>query len=174
MKKAFQKLIAFFINSPAKRTVQAIGVESERVDEAYIDLKNKIHLDNFVKVPKNKRIVLLPQCLRRRKCKAKKTDLGFVCASCSPKSCQVYKIIKKAKELGYLGTFVLPGGSMVPKVFKKTKPKAVIGVACPKELGLGIPVAEKAGLAVQVVKLKKDGCVDTEVELVDVFEKLEL
>jgi hypothetical protein len=64
---------------------------------------------------------------------------------------------------------VVPGGSLVYKLIKELKPKAVLGVACLKEL---IMALEEVRIPAQGVILSRDGCVNTDVHLEEVTGKL--
>jgi hypothetical protein len=60
---------------------------------------------------------------------------------------------------------MLPGGSLAKSIIAKMKPKAVIGVACAKELVMGICLCERFEVLVQGVELLKDGCINTIVDM---------
>lgn len=148
-----------------------LGMDERELMKLYIDLKNKLHRDRFVKTEFSNRILLLPQCLRSRSCEAELTEYGYECKECG--RCVIPEIKKVAEDLGYK-VFILPGGRIVEKIIKAFKPKAVLGVACLKELVLGSMVCEKARIPAQGVALLRDGCVETDVHLADVFEVLSL
>ena len=56
---------------------------------------------------------------------------------------------------------------MVGKIIKKASPKAVVGVACMKELVMAL---DELSIPAQSVELSKDGCVDTDVDLESVMD----
>ncbi|MHA1861624.1 MAG: DUF116 domain-containing protein, partial [Candidatus Ranarchaeia archaeon] len=64
--------------------------------------------------------------------------------------------------------YVSPGGSMAMNIVLMTRPKAVIAVACARELEEAISIARERGLdqviPSQVVPLSKEGCIDTIVD----------
>jgi hypothetical protein len=102
------------------------------------------------------------------KCRAQTTKEGYKCVKCLPDKCKVYAIKAKAEKLGYR-VFICPGGSMVFRIIKKFRPKAVMGVACMKELVLA---AEELRIPMQGVELLKSGCVATDVDIEHVFSLL--
>jgi hypothetical protein len=59
----------------------------------------------------------------------------------------------------------MPGGSLAKTIMVDLKPKASLGVACSKELVMGSYLCEKVGVIGQGVKLLKDGCINTVVDL---------
>ena len=122
--------------------------------------------------PVDKRVLLLPHCLRHADiCKATYDAHGLQCAHCS-EDCAVNILTSRAKELGYLGVCVAPGGRLAVNFIKELMPKAVVAVACAKELTEGVQgVQAMAGEtdleapAIAIIPLLKDGCVNTEVDI---------
>jgi len=134
--------------------------------------KNKENALKFSQVDFSKRLILLPQCIRStEKCKAEEKAAEYLCKKCG--ACKAADIISKAEELGYMGVKILKGGSAVARLIKELKPEAVIGVACSFEGALGMLECERSGIVVQFVSLLRDGCSDTDVNLVDVYETME-
>jgi hypothetical protein len=122
--------------------------------------------------PVSERVLLLPHCLRKAEsCQASYDEHGLQCARCR-EDCAVNLLTARAAELGYRGICVAPGGRLAVNFIKEVRPRAVLAVACDKELVDGVEgvqkQAEAAGLdapAIVVVPLLKDGCVNTEVDL---------
>jgi hypothetical protein len=170
MKRLVQKIINigadFSTRKALKSTLRFLGVKPENIDKLYVELKNDFYRDVFRKIHPKYKIVFLPQCLRNSGCKTKLTKLGHQCTGCGNyKNCKVYKIKTKAESLGYR-VFIVPGGSMVLDIVKKYKPKAVLGVACMKEIVMAL---DNLSISLQSVELLRDGCVNTDVKISDVF-----
>ena len=146
------------------------GAGEQPFDElckAIVIRKNKECALKFSEVPFEKRIVFLPQCLRKPdRCKAKEDASGYICAECG--ACAVNDVIKNARRLGYAGVFVLKGGRAVTRILDEQKPLAVLGVACQFEGALGIMECEKKKIPVQFIALSTDGCFQTEVDMEEV------
>lgn len=148
-----------------KGILKTLGIDPSHIDQAWTELLNELNRQKFSDVPVEARIVLLPQCLRNsEKCQAKITPLGFKCVNCDAK-CSVYRISKKAEEMGYKGVYVSPGGSMAISIIEKTRPKALIAVACSRELADAVSIAKEKGLdqvvPFQLLPLLTEGCIDT-------------
>jgi uncharacterized protein len=133
------------------------------------------NIEQLSKIVPSERILLLPHCLRKSNtCKAKYDSHGLQCAECNP-DCSINKLRSAALKYGYKGVCVAPGGHMAINFVKEYKPKAIVAVACSKELEEGI---EEVGKLVQdnleplmvIVPLLKDGCLDTEVDNVRALE----
>lgn len=117
-----------------------------------------------------RRILLLPHCLRRTEtCEARYDKEGLQCAGCNP-DCAINQLREVALRLGYQGVCVAPGGRLAVNYISDHRPKAIVAIACEKELEEG--VNNVRGLAASVYKplivivpLTHDGCVDTEVDV---------
>jgi hypothetical protein len=134
--------------------------------------KNASMEKRYVSVPFANRIVLVPHCLRNHEvCKAKDHGSYYMCVQCG--KCKISDISKKCKELGYQGLYILKGGRTIEQLIAKEHPGAIIGVACSFEGAQGMELCEKHDLTVQFVPLTKDGCVNTDLDIDDVFATLE-
>ncbi len=127
--------------------------------------------ENLAVVPPKDRILLLPHCLRRAAtCQATYDSNGLQCVRCNP-DCPVNQLTAAAERLGYGGICVAPGGRLALKYVTEAKPRAIVAVACEKELEEGIHgVRESAGKMgmlplIAVIPLTRDGCIDTEVDI---------
>jgi hypothetical protein len=149
-----------------------IGIDETKLLELYIKAKGAITKAKFARIPFQKRILFLPQCLRSKNCPASLSDSGYVCKKCG--KCGLHRIISKALELGYKGAFILSGGSMVGRILQRERPSACLGVACVKELVLGSYVCERFGAISHCVPLSRDGCIETDVNWNIVEEALSM
>ncbi len=120
-------------------------------------------------IPAEERVLLLPHCLRPSdRCPGKPGREGFVCPeSCPVLDCPIRILREEAERLGYKGVCVAPGGALALRFVQEKKPRAVVAVACQKELLEG---KEEVGKlpdppVVEVLPLLRDGCVDTAVDL---------
>lgn len=162
-----KKLIEFGVDFDSKETLKNlfgwVGVSEKKIEEFYIDFKNELYKKGFKKIPFNERVLFIPQCLRdSKKCKAELTDSGYICNDCSP--CKAHRIKEIGEKLGYK-VFIVPGGTMVVNIIKKEKPKAIMGIACYRELLDGVIALKKINIPGMGVLLSKTGCKDTDVSL---------
>jgi uncharacterized protein len=131
-------------------------------------------MDNSLKklsaIIPGERILLLPHCLRRSNtCTARYDREGLQCLACNP-DCPVNHLRAAALEQGYRGVCVAPGGHLAIQYVKEKHPRAIVAVACKKELKEGVQgVKLLAGTGfsplIVVIPLLKNGCLDTEVDL---------
>lgn len=119
----------------------------------------------------SQRILLLPHCLRpSQTCPGKYSKRGLECLEDCTEDCTIGRLRRTALSLGYKGVCIAPGGRLAVKYVKEKSPKAIVAVACQKELEEGIhgvrELSENDKLAplMVIIPLVKDGCVDTEVD----------
>jgi len=159
--------------SIATKIARDLGLSGRMINYTHIELRNNLNESRFKQVPYTERILLLPHCLRNAKeCNAKYNDEGLDCLNCN--KCRIPEIARIAEKLGYKKVACVPGGSMVEKLVIRYKPKAVVGVACSAELNMGIDRMNEHNIPSQSVLLSRDGCKDTEVNISEIKEKLEL
>ncbi|WNY27275.1 DUF116 domain-containing protein [Methanolapillus ohkumae] len=168
----FPKFVLFFLYffyAPLKYIFSVFSMNEKLVDEILVEIQNAVSLDKFKK-KNDRKILLLPQCLRDSNCRARCDPLyGFVCTECG--RCDVGKICSEAKSRGFK-VFVIPGGSFVKKIFTEYKPTSCIGVACPMELSESLQKASV--IPAQGVYLINDGCFETKVNIDDIIQKMDL
>ncbi len=155
--------VSTFAIDKLEQLANKVGVDEKELFELYVKTKNRAQLEKFASTPYDERILLLPRCMRATDCPAEIGKNGYECKQCG--KCVATEITKATKQLGYKGTFMLSGGSLAKSIIAKMKPKAVIGVACAKELVMGICLCERFDVLVQGVELLKDGCINTVVDM---------
>lgn len=161
--------------SAIKKALSLIGEDEELVDQIYTFVKNKSYENDVSKIPYEKRVLFLPQCLRNSKeCKAELTDKGYICKRCG--KCCISEIIDYAKSLGYKHIYIVPGGSLVFKILKEigNEVEAAIGIACFAELAEASEKLSRRNLAHQCIPLTKTGCIDTSVNVDEVKRVLNM
>jgi hypothetical protein len=136
-------------------------------------------LKQLERIRVDQRVLLLPHCLRQSStCKAKYDKQGLKCIHCNP-VCAVNLLTDKAARSGYRWICVAPGGRLAVKFVKEKHPRAVVAVACAKELDEGIQGVQgqsdgEATPLIVVIPLSKDGCIDTEVDIEKALEIINL
>jgi hypothetical protein len=98
-------------------------------------------------------------------CTAKEKDFYYVCQNCG--GCNIFRLKRVAEELGYKGFYILKGGRAILKLVQDTRPAAIVGIACFFEGEQGFKILKGTGIAVQYVPLARDGCHDTDVNIIE-------
>jgi hypothetical protein len=167
LRKLSQQKQAQVLTISLEKLATRFGVDEAEVLALFNKMKNEAYKDKVLSTPYHERIILFPQCLRHPDCEAKSDKWGYHCVECG--RCGIAGIKKLAEQLGYTQMFIIRGGSVIELIFEKFKPKAVIGIACDKEIFLGNLACEKHGVVTQSVPLTREGCYNTDTD----FEQVE-
>jgi geranylgeranyl diphosphate synthase type II len=126
---------------------------------AVVVLNNEIHLSALAKVPYEKRLLLLPRCLRDEKaCKGQFDEIGLICRRCG--GCAIDALTQYAGQLGY-SVLVAEGSPVVMGLIEAGGIEAVVGVSCLSMLEKVFPYMEAAAFPGVAVPLLYDGCAQT-------------
>ncbi|HEY3390451.1 MAG TPA: polyprenyl synthetase family protein [Prolixibacteraceae bacterium] len=109
--------------------------------------------------PFNRRIFLLPQCLRNATlCQAQQDELGLLCSECG--NCSISGFLREAENLGYVA-LVTEGTTITTRLIESGKVDAVIGVGCMEVLQKMFAAVSKYSIPSIGIPLITCGCVDT-------------
>lgn len=154
----FTLSVIVLMESLVKGIFRFFKIDDSIVDSVGIQLKNKVGLGKFSRVPFKKRMVFLPQCLRSPDCPSKLSQEGLSCIGCG--KCEICNAKKVAADLGCM-VFVVPGSSFIRRMIRKYKPGGILGVGCMNEVKDGLDMCRNAGLPAVGIILSRAGCVST-------------
>jgi geranylgeranyl pyrophosphate synthase len=127
-----------------------------------VEINNGVWKDIVASVPYDKRILLLPQCLRNSACcQADVDELGLLCRRCG--SCTIPTLQDKAEELGII-TLVAEGFTSVMGLMESGVVDTVIGVGCLDSLEKAFPLLVRHAVPGIAIPLNRAGCKDTQVD----------
>lgn len=164
----FPSLIIFIIDifySPLKSVGKRLGFDDTLVDQVGVILRNRANKKKFDSIPPEKKIIVLPHCLRVADCEAALKESGINCTKCN--KCAIGIIKEKAEPMGYK-VFIVPGSSFIKKIIQKNKFESVVGVACYEDLNLTMMAF--SDYCPQGVLLSRSGCFETKVDLKTLFD----
>ncbi|MCK5528693.1 MAG: polyprenyl synthetase family protein [Kiritimatiellae bacterium] len=131
-------------------------------DLIMIMINNVVWEDTIAAVPYERRLLLIPQCLRSAEnCPAEIDELGLLCEQCG--GCQIGTIQAEAEGLGYV-VLVAEGTTVVTKLLSSGKVDAVVGVSCLSSLERTFPYLAADAVPGIAIPLIYDGCRDTQVD----------
>lgn len=143
-------------------------ISRHRIDPQYADftaicLNNCIWKDQVAAVPFDKRLLLLPRCLRHSElCPGRFDRFGLVCSGCG--RCVINSIKSMAETLGYT-VLIAEGSPMVMSLISSGQIQAVVGVSCMAVLEQAFSYMEAGAIPGAAVPLLFDGCKDTELDV---------
>jgi geranylgeranyl pyrophosphate synthase len=160
------------LQSHAKAIADAQGVGEQFSRFIAVQLNNEVWKPALARIPFERRLLLLPMCLRNRaKCRAAIDELGLSCQQCG--SCVIGDLQAQALRLGYV-VLVAEGSALVTSLIKAGKVDAIVGVSCMSVLEQVFPFMEAAAIPGIATPLLADGCRDTNVDTDWVWDAMHL
>jgi hypothetical protein len=114
-----------------------------RIEPIYRDycgvlLNNEMWREHLASVPYERRLLLLPKCLRvESKCPAPFDEFGLLCKQCG--LCSIQDLQNEAESLGY-AVLVAEGSAIVMSLIQTGKIEAIVGVSCISVLERAFPL----------------------------------
>jgi len=126
-------------------------------------LNNEVWSEHLASVPFDRRLLLLPKCLRvEDKCPAPFDEFGLLCKQCG--LCTIQDLQEEAERLGY-AVLVAEGSALVMALIQSGKVDAIVGVSCLSVLERAFPYMEAAAIPDMAIPLLQDDCKDTAVDI---------
>jgi geranylgeranyl pyrophosphate synthase len=147
----------------ADAVVALAGVDPVYHDYVGVLLSNEVWTEHLATVPFDRRLLLLPKCLRvEDKCPAPFDEFGLLCKQCG--LCTIQDLQEEAERLGY-AVLVAEGSALVMALIQSGKIDAIVGVSCLSVLERAFPYMEAAAIPGVAIPLLQDDCKDTAVDI---------
>lgn len=156
--------IANLLFNPVIFIASYIGIPKNEIRKIFVKLNNSYIYSNEYNFNSEDILILIPHCIQKNSCKLKVTNKIENCAKCG--LCNVSDLVK-LKEKTRINIFIATGGTLARKVIIDNKPKAVIAVACERDLTSGIQDMKHIPVLGVFNKRPNGPCVDT---LIDIHE----
>jgi geranylgeranyl pyrophosphate synthase len=151
------------LRTHAEAIVTLASVDSAYVDYAGVLVNNEVWTEQLATVPFERRLLLLPKCLRvEDKCPAPFDEFGLLCKQCG--LCTIQDLQEEAEKLGY-AVLVAEGSALVMALIQSGKIDAIVGVSCLSVLERAFPYMEAAAIPGVAIPLLQDDCKDTAVDI---------
>lgn len=146
------------------------GLNKDKIQKIFSEINNRMILSQRIKVRPEEILVLLPHCLQRSACKHKITNDISNCKRCA--ACDIDDSIGLKEKYG-VKMFVATGGTVARKIIKDQKTRAIIAVACERDLISGI--LDVRGIPViGIVNDRPEGpCMNTRVKVRQIEEVIQ-
>lgn len=137
-----------------------------------IMLNNALWKDTVASIPAERKLFLLPQCLKNStRCQAQTDELGLFCEQCG--SCHIAGLTNDAEDVGMM-SIVAEGSPVVRSMIEHNAADGIIGVSCLNSLKKAFPLMVNNAVPGVAIPLDKDGCVDTTVDVCLVRDYLKM
>jgi len=156
----------------AEELVRQQGIDPIFINYVAILLNNQVWREQLATVPYERRLLLMPKCLRiEDKCPAPFDEFGLLCKQCG--LCSIQDLQEEAEKLGY-AVLVAEGSALVMALIQTGKIDAIVGVSCVSVLERAFPYMESAAIPGIAIPLLQDDCKDTSVDIEWVWDVLHL
>lgn len=156
----------------AEELLKHLGFGLEHTGFTAVMIANEFWRDQVQAVPFNRRLLLLPHCLKHAEgCPADYDEFGLDCRKCG--ACSVADFKGKAEDLGYK-VLVSEGTPIVLKIIVSGHVDAIVGVACLNVLERAIDKILLAGIPCIATPLLSSNCKSTSVDDDWVMEMIQL
>src|ERR1700730_15412034 len=160
------------LRDQADAVVARAAVDPMYRDYVGVLLSNEVWREHLATVPYDRRLLLLPKCLRvEDKCPAPFDEFGLLCKQCG--LCTIQDLQNEAERLGY-AVLVAEGSALVMSLIQTGKIDAIVGVSCLSVLERAFPYMESAAVPGVALPLLQDDCRDTPVDLDWIWEVIHL
>ncbi|MBN2137534.1 MAG: polyprenyl synthetase family protein [Sedimentisphaerales bacterium] len=150
------------LRSHALAVLRGVGLDEKYVDYAAVLVSNEVWRPTVARIPYEKRLLLLPKCLRNaEECPAQFDDIGLLCEGCG--RCMMSEFKSQAERLGY-AVLIAEGSPVVMSLIETGKVEAVVGVSCLSVLARVFPYMEAGAVPGVAIPLLRDGCANTNVD----------
>ncbi len=141
-------------------------------DYVAVLLNSEVWRESLAAVPFERRLLLLPKCLRvEDQCPAPFDEFGLLCKQCG--LCSIQDLQAEAERLGY-AVLVAEGSALVMAIIQTGKIDAIVGVSCLSVLEKAFPYMESAAIPGVAIPLLQDDCKDTTIDLDWVWDVIHL
>ena len=112
---------------------------------------------------------MIPHCIQKNSCKLKVTSSINNCKSCG--LCNVSDLLKLNEKFG-VEVFIATGGTLARKKIIEKRPKAVVAVACERDLTSGIQDIKNIPVLGVFNKRPNGPCFDTKIDIKEVEDAI--
>lgn len=147
----------------------SVGISKNEIRKVYVKLNNKYIYSNKYNIKNEEILILIPHCVQKNSCKLKVTTNIETCAKCG--LCNIGDLVK-LKEKTNVNIFVATGGTLARKIIIDNKPKAIIAVACERDLTAGVQDVRKIPVLGVFNKRPNGPCVDTNIDVKEIKEAM--
>lgn len=141
-------------------------------DYVAILVNNAVWRDAVARIPYDRRLLLLPKCLRLEEhCPAPFDEFGLLCKECG--LCSLHDLTVEAERLGY-AVLVAEGSAIVRSMIETGRIEAIVGVSCLNVLEKCFPHLEATAVPGVAIPLLQDDCVNTTVDMDWIWDVIHL
>lgn len=112
-----------------------LHIPKDIIKSSYIEVNNKLIQSRVIDTEPSEILILAPHCLQKWDCPYKVTADVSNCRHCG--RCDIDRLWKLSRQKG-VNLAVVTGGTLARKMVVQYKPKAIVAIACERDLTEGI------------------------------------
>jgi geranylgeranyl pyrophosphate synthase len=160
------------LQTHSEKVVEIANINPKYRNFAAVLVNNQVWRQTVAGIPFEKRLLLLPKCLRNQhECRAGLDEIGLVCEHCG--GCIIDELKSQAERLGY-AVLIAEGSPVVTSLIETGKIEAVVGVSCLSVLQQVFPYMEAGAVPGIAIPLLQDGCANTSADIDWVWDAIYL
>lgn len=140
------------------------------IRRAFTELNNKLIFSNRYEMEGKDILILTPHCIQKSFCPHKITTDIRNCKRCG--QCSVDSLIDLEDEYG-VNFRVMTGGTLARKTVKDLRPKAIVAIACERDLISGLQDVKKLPIIAVVNRRPEGPCINTTVDIHEVEKAIQ-
>jgi hypothetical protein len=157
------KKITVRILFPLARAIgAALGIPNDEVRGSFVEVNNSLVRASSMLVHGDRLLLLLPHCLQSFECPHRVTSEVRNCRRCG--GCEISDLLDMCDTYG-IKMSIATGGTLARRVIVETRPKAIVAVACERDLTSGIQDAYPIPVIGVLNERPYGPCRDTRVDL---------
>lgn len=147
-----------------------VGISKDEIRKIFIKINNAYIYSKKYNLNSEDLIILIPHCIQNHNCKLKVTNDIDNCKKCG--MCKINELLQLKGKYN-VKVFVATGGTLARKIIIDNKPRAVIAVACERDLTSG--VKDVKGISVLgVFNSRPYGpCIDTNINIKEIEKAID-
>lgn len=146
----------------AEELLKPLGYDQTYIGFAMVLLNNEYWREEFAAIPFEKRLFLMPHCLKQAEnCTAKMDDVQLHCNNCG--LCSIADLNQIGSRMGY-NVLVAEGTPIVLKLIATGEVDGILGIACLNVLEKAFDKVLQVGIPSLAIPLLRDTCHNTEVD----------
>ncbi len=146
-----------------------LDIPKDEIRKIYVKLNNTYIYSQKYNIKSEDILVLIPHCIQKHTCKLKVTNEVKNCKVCG--LCNVGDLVRLNEKTG-VNVFIATGGTLARKKIIETKPKAVVAVACERDLTSGIQDIKHIPVVGVFNKRPNGPCFDTNIDIKEVEDAI--
>lgn len=154
----------------ALRLGKVFGIDRDLIQSSFIEVNNQLVLTKGLRVKPEQLLLLAPHCLQEYDCPHKITVDIAKCRRCG--GCVVSDLRDLGDRYG-IRVAIATGGTLARKVVETYRPKAIVAIACERDLTSGIQDSNPLPVLGVLNERPNGPCVNTSIDLVKVEKAID-